>query len=173
MRPPKILIRLTGRVQRVLYRATGGRLGGRVGKAGVLLLTTTGRRSGKQRTVPLLYVPDGDAFVVVASLGGHATHPAWYLNLRANPAVTVQVGGTTTPVRAEELDLEARDRLWPLLVATYPSWEEYRSRTARQFPIVALRPPGRFPQGIMAGQIVIGDDFDDPLPPDVRESFGA
>ena len=173
MRPPKILIRLTGRVQRALYRATDGRLGGRVGKAGVLLLTTTGRRSGKRRTVPLLFVPDGEAFVVVASLGGHDAHPAWYLNLRANPAATVQVGGTTTQVKADELDLGARDRLWPTLVAAYPAWQEYRSRTARQFPIIALRPRGRLPHGAMAGQIVIGDDFDDPLPPDIREAFGA
>ena len=140
MRFPKPLIRLLGRVQGPIYRATGGRLVGKVGKAGVLLLTTTGRRSGKSRTVPLLYVPDGDAFVVVASQGGHDTHPAWYLNLRANPAATVQIGKRVTIVQAEELTGEARDRLWAALVAVYAGYAEYRIRTSREFPIIALRP---------------------------------
>ena len=140
MRFPKPLIRLLGRVQGGIYRATGGRLVGKVGKAGVLLLTTTGRRSGKSRTVPLLYVPDGDAFVVVASQGGHDTHPAWYLNLRANPAATVQIGKRVTIVQAEELTGEARDRLWAALVAVYAEYAEYRTRTSREFPIIALRP---------------------------------
>ena len=100
MRFPKPMIRLLGRVQGAIYRATGGRWVGKVGSAGVLLLTTTGRRSGKSRTVPLLYVPDGDAFVIVASQGGHDTHPAWYLNLLANPAATVQIGKRVMNVRA-------------------------------------------------------------------------
>ncbi len=173
MRPPKIVIRLTGRVQRVVYRATDGRLGGRVGKAGVLLLTTTGRRSGKRRTVPLLYVPDGDAFVVVASFGGHDAHPAWYLNLRANPAATVQMGNRLTNVHAEALTGDARDRLWTSLVAVYPGYQKYRTRTDRQFPIVALRPGSRLPHAVMAGDSVIRDDFDEPLPPDIREPLGA
>ncbi len=173
MRFPKVLIRLTGRIQRVLYRASGGRIGGRVGKAGVLLLTTMGRRSGKARTVPLLFVPDGDGFVIVASLGGHDAHPAWYRNLRANPVAAVQVGRTTTRVESHEVGAEERERLWPILVATYPAWGEYRTRTAREFPILALRPLGGLRHGAMAGSIVIGDDFDDPLPPDIREAFGA
>ena len=140
MRFPKPMIRLLGRVQGAIYRATGGRLVGKVGKAGVLLLTTTGRRSGRSRTVPLLYVPDGDAFVIVASQGGHDTHPAWYLNLRANPAATVQIGNRVTNVQAEELTGGARDRLWESLVAVYAGYAEYRTRTSREFPIIALRP---------------------------------
>ena len=139
MRFPKPMIRLLGRVQGAIYRATGGRLVGRVGRAGVLLLTTTGRRSGKFRTVPLLYVPDGEAFVIVASQGGHDTHPAWYLNLRANPAATVQIGNRVMNVTAEELTAEARDRMWAALVAVYAGYAEYRTRTSREFPIIALR----------------------------------
>jgi F420H(2)-dependent quinone reductase len=140
VRFPKPLIRLLGRVHGAIYRATDGRLVGNVGEAGVLLLTTTGRRSGTSRTVPLLYVPDGDAFVVVASLGGHDTHPAWCLNLRANPAATVQIGTCVMGVQAEELTGEARDRLWASLTAVYGGYAEYRTRTSREFPIIALRP---------------------------------
>ena len=139
MRFPKPMIRLLGRVQGAIYRATGGRWVGKVGSAGVLLLTTTGRRSGKSRTVPLLYVPDGDAFVIVASQGGHDTHPAWYLNLLANPAATVQIGKRVMNVRAEELTGDARARLWESLVVTYTGYAEYRTRTSREFPIIALR----------------------------------
>lgn len=140
MRPPKTLIRLLGRVHRVMYLLTAGRLVGEVGEARVLLLTTTGRCSGKARTVPLLYVPDGDAFVIVASQGGHDTNPAWYLNLRANPAATVQIGNRLTNIRAEELTGDARARGWKSLVAIYAGYEEYRTRTSREFPIIALRP---------------------------------
>lgn len=139
MRFPKPLIRMLGRVHGAIYRVTGGRLVGKVGRAGVLLLTTTGRRSGKFRTVPLLHVPDGDAFVIVASQGGHDTHPAWYLNLRANPAATVQIGNRVMNVTAHELTAEARDRLWAALVAVYAGYAEYRTRTSREFPIIALR----------------------------------
>ena len=75
-----------------MYRATGGKLLGRMGKSPILLLNTVGRKSGKKRTTPLLYAMDGEAFVLIASKGGAPTHPAWYLNLMANPDVTVEVG---------------------------------------------------------------------------------
>ena len=140
MRFPKPLIRLLGRVHTTIYRLTGGRIAATVGAARILLLTTTGRRSGKPRTVPLLYVLDGDAFVVVGSQGGHDTHPAWYLNLRANSAATVQIGGRVIPVRAEELPEEDRARLWTSLVGAYGSYDEYRTRTDRKFPILTLHP---------------------------------
>jgi F420H(2)-dependent quinone reductase len=142
VRPPKFLIRLVGRIQGVLYRLSGGRLFGRVGKVKVLLLTTTGRRSGKRRTVPLLYVPDGERYLIVASQGGHDTHPAWYLNLRANTAATMQLGSRTVDVTATELDAAERERLWPTLVAAYPAWSDYRGRTARDFPVIVLTPGG-------------------------------
>jgi deazaflavin-dependent oxidoreductase (nitroreductase family) len=140
MRPPKFLIRAMGRAQAAIYRASGGRLLTRFGRVEVLLLTTTGRRSGKPRTAPLLYIRDGDAYVVVGSQGGHDTHPGWVLNLRADPHATVQIGAWVIPVAAEDAPDDARDRLWRDLVATYPSYAEYRERTARRFPIVVLRP---------------------------------
>ena len=140
MRPPKPLIRLLGRLHGAVYRASGGRLLGRVGPARVLLLTTAGRRSGTPRTVPLLFIPDGERFVLVASQGGHDTHPAWYLNLRANPDATVQIGARVVPVLARDADPAEVERLWPALVAVYPAWEGYRARTSRRIPVVLLDP---------------------------------
>lgn len=138
MRPPKPLIRLIGRVQGAVYRATRGRMFGRVGAAKVLLLTTTGRRSGQRRTVPLLHIVDDGRLVIVASLGGHDTHPAWYLNLRAAPHATVTIGGRTVAVSARDADPTEVEALWPALTAVYPAWEEYRGRTTRRFPVVIL-----------------------------------
>ncbi|HEY8774878.1 MAG TPA: nitroreductase/quinone reductase family protein, partial [Gaiellaceae bacterium] len=89
----RLILKVFSRVHVVLYGASGGRVGGRFRKtAPVLLLTTTGRKTGKRRTTPLLYVEDADRYVVVASVGGAPTHPAWYLNLRGDPAATIQVG---------------------------------------------------------------------------------
>lgn len=140
MRPPKPLIHLVGRVQGAVYRASRGRLLGRVGRAKVLLLTTTGRRSGMARTVPLLHVVDGGRLVVVASLGGHDTHPAWYRNLQADPRATVTIGGRTVAVSARDADPAEAEALWPALIAVYPAWEAYRGRTTRRFPVVILAP---------------------------------
>lgn len=140
MRVPRVGIRLLGRLHTMLYRLSGGRIVGTVGPAGILLLTTTGRRSGRARTAPLLFVKDGAAFVVVGSQGGHDSHPSWYLNLRSNPGATIQVGRQRLSVAAVELDGDARDRCWQRLVAAYGGYAEYRSRTARRFPIIALTP---------------------------------
>ena len=142
-RPPKVLIRLMGYVHRPLYRMSGGRLFGRVADAKVLLLTTTGRRSGAPRTAPLLFVEDDGAYIVMASQGGHDTDPAWVLNLRATPEATVEIGTRRQRVCARELDTTARDRLWPKLVAAYPAWTTYRTRTTRAFPVFALTPVER------------------------------
>jgi deazaflavin-dependent oxidoreductase (nitroreductase family) len=90
--------------------------------------------------VPLLFVRDGADVVIVASQGGHDTHPAWYRNLTTNPVATVQIGPSTWSVRAEELGPADRERLWGALVAAYPDYAEYRTRTAREFPVMALRP---------------------------------
>ncbi len=125
-----------------LYRRTGGRLGhsfpGVRGK--MLLLDHVGARSGTLRTSPLLYVDDGDSFVVIASKGGFPRHPAWFHNLRANPETTVQVGTERLPVRARVADPAERERLWPKAVAAYKGYEDYRQRTDRQIPLVILEP---------------------------------
>ncbi len=100
-RPPRTLVKTVTALARFLYRASAGRIGGRIAGAPVLLLTTTGRKTGKQRTTPLAYLEDGDRLVVIGSFGGADVHPAWYLNLVANPDVEVRVrGGPARPMRA-------------------------------------------------------------------------
>jgi deazaflavin-dependent oxidoreductase (nitroreductase family) len=143
------LIRLGSRANTWIYRVTGGRLGGKWRfMAGfkkpvpVLLLTTTGRRSGKERTVPLLYLRDGVDIVVVASTGGLPDHPAWYHNLSADPEVSVQVGSDVSRRRGRTATDDERDRLWPRLVEMYADFETYQQWTAdtREIPVVILEP---------------------------------
>ena len=102
-----------------LYERTGGRVGGRHGGAPVLLLRTTGRKTGKRRTTPLLYLADEAKLVIVASNGGSPTHPTWFLNLGANPDVEVQIGRELRPVRARVTEGEERAALWTKAVAMY------------------------------------------------------
>jgi deazaflavin-dependent oxidoreductase (nitroreductase family) len=123
-----------------IYHATNGKVGGRMAGGRVLLLTTTGRKSGRERTVPLLYFRDGEDMVVVASNGGTASHPAWWLNLMTNPEATVEVGGRKVRVWAEEAGSEEKKRLWPELVEMYGGYEDYRRRTDREIPVVFLHP---------------------------------
>jgi F420H(2)-dependent quinone reductase len=124
----------------VAYRLSEGRVAGRVGSAPLCLLTTTGRRSGRPRTVPLLHLRDGDNYVVAASRGGMSTHPAWYLNLRANPAAIVRTGSKVERVTGQDATAEERERLWPALSAVYPHFSSYQMRTSRLIPVVVLRP---------------------------------
>ncbi len=124
-----------------LYRATGGLVGHRLpGLPPFLLLDHVGAKSGKRRTTPLLYVRDGDRYVVVASKGGHPRHPAWLHNLRANPDTTIQVGRRRIPVRAREARPQERGRLWAKAVAAWRAYEDYQARTQRQIPLVILDP---------------------------------
>jgi F420H(2)-dependent quinone reductase len=140
--PPTAVFRLLGAAHTFLYRLTGGALGGRFGRSPILLLTTTGRKTGKERTTPLLYLADGDALVVVASKGGAPQDPAWWLNLKSNPTAKVQVGRRVMSVTAEQAAPEERRRLWPLLTRMYPPYEDYQKRTTREIPVVILRPSG-------------------------------
>jgi F420H(2)-dependent quinone reductase len=123
-----------------LLRATKGRFGGRMFESPVLVLLTTGRRSGKRRETPLLYLEDGGNAVVIASNGGTASHPAWFLNLVANPEAEVRLAdGRTERVRAEEMRGEERRRLWTRAVEMYPSYADYQDKTDREIPVVLLR----------------------------------
>lgn len=140
MKPSTIATKVLTRTHIALYRRTGGRIGGRFRGSPVLLLTTTGRRSGKSRTTPLLYIDDGNRKVVVASYGGADQHPAWYQNLVAHPEVTVQAGSSVQHMRADVADPEERARLWPPLVAMYPTYDDYQAKTERQIPVVVLTP---------------------------------
>lgn len=123
----------------VLLRASKGRFGGRMFDSPVLVLVTTGRKSGKRRETPLLYVEDGGGFAILASNGGTAGHPAWFLNLMSKSEVEVRVGGRTFPVRAEEARGEERRRLWERAVGMYPPYADYQAKTDREIPVVALR----------------------------------
>src|SRR5437764_9216272 len=124
-----------------IYRLTGGRIGHTLpGLPSMLLLDHLGAKSGKRRTTPLLYIEDGDAFVIVASKGGHPRHPAWFHNLRANPETTIQVGPRKIPVTARVATDAERDRLWPEVVRTYSGYEGYQRRTDRKIPLVMLEP---------------------------------
>jgi deazaflavin-dependent oxidoreductase (nitroreductase family) len=135
------ILTYVSRVHVALYRASGGRLGGRFrGNAPVLLLTTTGRKSGKRRTTPLLSVEDGGRFVTIASAGGAPRHPAWYLNLLADPAATIQLGRRTIAVRARTASPDERARLWALATELYPPYDAYQAKTSREIPVVILTP---------------------------------
>lgn len=121
-----------------VYRASRGRLLGRVAGMPVLLLTTTGRRSGKRRTAVLTYFRDGADLVVIGSFGGSDLPPAWWLNLQRDPQASVLIGGTTSWVTARAGTAEERDRLWPLVTTAHPGYARYQERTARLIPIVML-----------------------------------
>jgi deazaflavin-dependent oxidoreductase (nitroreductase family) len=134
--------RILGGLHKRVYRLTGGRVGGRIGKLPVLLLTTIGRKSGRPRTQPLAYTRVGDGYAVIASKGGAAQHPLWYLNLRANPLAEVTVGRDTRKVRARDAEGEERERLWCALADLYPGYDRYAQKTSRRIPVVVLELAG-------------------------------
>jgi deazaflavin-dependent oxidoreductase (nitroreductase family) len=132
-------MKVLGTIHRWLYRVSGGKWGRTFFGAPILLLTTTGRRTGRPRTWPLTYLPEGDHFIVIASNGGQPNHPAWYLNLRANPQVSVQLGDRTRVMTAQKAEGDERVRLWSRVVDEYPAYAEYQQKTDRQIPVVVLR----------------------------------
>jgi F420H(2)-dependent quinone reductase len=137
-----VLSRAAG-VHTWLYRASGGRLGHDIPGIGgkMLLLDHVGAKSGTKRTTPLLYVPDGDEVVIVASKGGYPKHPAWLYNLKANPDTTVQIGGERRAVHARVATPQERERLWPEAVRSYSGYEDYAARSkGREIPLVILEP---------------------------------
>lgn len=121
------------------YRLTGGRVGRRLVGNDMLLLTTRGRKTGKPHTVPLLYLRDGEALVVIASWGGRPNHPEWFANLMEHPEATVQVLARRWAVRAEQMGPEERADWWPRIVAVHDGYAAYQSRTDRAIPVVRLK----------------------------------
>jgi deazaflavin-dependent oxidoreductase (nitroreductase family) len=120
------------------YVETDGKKGHRWRGAPTLLLTTRGRKTGKLRRTALIYGQDGDRYVVVASRGGHAKHPAWYLNLVDNPDVEVQVGADKFSARADTVEGEEKARLWKLMVTIWSSYASYQAKTGREIPVIVL-----------------------------------
>lgn len=123
-----------------VYRETGGQQGYHWRGTEILLLNTTGHKSGQERTMPLIHRTDGERYVIVASKGGAPDHPTWFENLRADPNVTVQVHDQVVPVRASVAEGEERARLWSLMTEVWPDYDSYQQKTDREIPVVVLQP---------------------------------
>lgn len=136
----KIFFKLFMGLHVFLYRLTGGRFGGSMNGTGVLILTTRGRKSGKQHTNPVNYFQRDGGYVIVASNGGRNTHPAWYHNLKANPDISIQVMDKVIPVHAEAITGEARTSAWKQVVETAPLFDRYTKSTTREIPLMMLKP---------------------------------
>lgn len=132
--------RRLSKLHRVLYRLTRGVVGRRLVDNDMLLLTTRGARTGRPHTVPLLYLRDGDTFVVIASWGGRPYHPDWYLNLQSHPEAVVQVTAERRRVHARTATPEEREFWWPRVQAAYKGYRVYQSHTDREIPLVFLTP---------------------------------
>jgi deazaflavin-dependent oxidoreductase (nitroreductase family) len=120
------------------YRESDGEHGYHWRGTTILLLSTKGRSTGKERTMPLIQRQDGGRWVVVASKGGAADHPSWYKNLQAHPDAMIQVKGDVLPVRARTAEGEERTRLWELMTEVWPAYNDYQKRTDREIPVVLL-----------------------------------
>jgi deazaflavin-dependent oxidoreductase (nitroreductase family) len=140
--PSDVVFKVMNAVHRGVLKATGGRRGWSVASMPVLPLTTTGRRSGRPRSVMLTSpVQEGDTLVIVASRGGDDHHPAWFLNLLDHPQVEVALGGADPrPYTARVATPEERERLWPRATAAYKGYANYQGRTEREIPLVLLTP---------------------------------
>jgi deazaflavin-dependent oxidoreductase (nitroreductase family) len=140
MSMPAGLLRTLGKLNVPVYRATRGRLMGKVGRAPVLLLTSTGRRSGKPRTTPVCYLADGERVAVIGSNAGNTHAPAWSHNLTANPDAEVEIRGQRRPVRSRVAEGEERAELWRKMNAQYGGFEDYDHRTSREIAVFVLDP---------------------------------
>lgn len=129
------------RIHRFVFDLTGGRVGRSLGGRPMLLLTTTGRKSGQPRTAMLLFVRDGESYAVIGSHGGGPTHPAWYHNLMAKPDAEIQVGRSVIPVRARVAEGDERERIWAMADEVNKGvYGRYQRGTERQIPVVVLEP---------------------------------
>lgn len=135
------IIKWMSRAQSFLYKKTGGKIGGTfLQGAPVALLTTIGRKTGEPRVSPLLYLREGDRVILIASKGGAATNPMWYLNLKANPAVSIQIRDEVLHLTARDATEEERAHYWPKMAAMYSSFDDYQSWTERVIPVVICDP---------------------------------
>jgi deazaflavin-dependent oxidoreductase (nitroreductase family) len=133
-------LRWTGKLNTPLYRLSGGRIGGKVGRAPVLLLTTTGRKSGQPRTAPIVYLADGNNVILINTNAGNARIPAWSLNLEANPEAEVELGRKRKPVRARVAEGEERADLWRKHVEQFEGFDSYKQKLDREPSVFVLEP---------------------------------
>ena len=137
----KTIVKWMSRTQAWMYKKTGGKIGGKfLQGAPVALLTTTGRKTGEPRVSPLLYWREGNRIVLIASAGGAAKHPMWYLNLKANPKVSVQVKDEVLNLTARDATEDERAYYWPKVSEMYTSFDDYQSWTDRVIPVVICDP---------------------------------
>jgi len=133
-------LRMVGKLNAPVYRLSCGRVGGKVGGGPVLLLTTTGRKSGQPRTAPVLYLADDGRYVVINTNAGNQKTPAWSLNLKANPDAEVEVGRRRSKVRARIAEGEERTALWRRHMEQYSGWDYYESKLDREITVFVLEP---------------------------------
>jgi F420H(2)-dependent quinone reductase len=131
-------IRLIGRLHAWLWKLTGGKLGNVFGRAPFMMLTTRGRKTGCERTTPVLYLQHGGDLIVVASFGGNDMHPAWYLNLERCPEAEVIINGERRRLLAYKVSHEEKGLIWPRLIKMYPNFATYQQRTRREIPLLRL-----------------------------------
>jgi F420H(2)-dependent quinone reductase len=133
-------VRLMNSVVMSLYRLSGGRVANRMQKAPILLLTTTGAKSGKKRTNPVLFIVDGPNYVTVASAGGSPRNPSWFANLMKHPEATIRIKNESRRIRARKANPTERERLWPMLTSVYSGYSDYSKKTTREIPVVIMEP---------------------------------
>jgi len=131
-------IRLIGRLHAWLWKLTGGGLGDLFGRAPFMMLITRGRKTGRERTTPVLYLQYGADLIVVGSFGGNDVHPAWYLNLEQRPEAEVIINGERRRLLAHKVSLEEKEIIWPQLITMYPNFAVYQQRTRREIPLLRL-----------------------------------
>jgi deazaflavin-dependent oxidoreductase (nitroreductase family) len=135
-------LRWVGRLNIPLYRLSGGRLMNSIGRAPVLLLTTTGRKSGEQRTAPVVYLADGERLAVINTNAGNERVPAWSLNLKANPEAEVEIGRERRRVRARVAEGDERADLWHKHIEQYSGFDDYEAQLSRDIAVFVLEPAG-------------------------------
>ena len=135
---PAVDLSLLGEEHVRVYRETNGERGYIWNGAPILLLTTTGRQSGEARTIPIIFSRYGDSYVIMGSRGGSPTHPAWYLNILANPQVELQVKADKFAAVARTAESPEREAIWKEALKVWPRYEDYQSRTTRQIPVVVI-----------------------------------
>jgi deazaflavin-dependent oxidoreductase (nitroreductase family) len=140
MAMPDSWLKAIGKLNVPVYRLSRGRIFGKIGTAPVLLLTSTGRRSGQQRTAPVVFLADGDREIVIGSNAGNVRTPAWSYNLQANPDAEVEIRGARKPVRARVAEGEERAELWRKVNAMYAGFDSYDAKTSREIAVFVLEP---------------------------------